>query len=84
MKNVKKAGHLAWRTIEGKAYIVNTRTSTLHELDEVGSFIWVRIDSSPERIVDELLGEYDVTRAEAQKDLDEFLDALAEKGLIER
>jgi len=40
MKSIVKASHLAARVIEGRAFIINTKTSTLHELDEVGTFIW--------------------------------------------
>ena len=44
MTNIVKTNHLAARVIEGKAFIINTKSSTLHELDETGTFIWKLIE----------------------------------------
>jgi hypothetical protein len=75
---------IASRIIEGQAFIVNTKTSTLHELDETGTFIWKLIEKGRtlENIVLELSSFYEVTEARAMKDAKDFLDELSAKGLI--
>ncbi|MHB9154991.1 MAG: PqqD family protein [Endomicrobiales bacterium] len=81
-----KTDHLAWRMIEGQAFVVDTRTSTLHEFDEVGSFIWKKLDrpAAPEEIARELAGTYEVSLREAQADVNEFLETLETKKLVEK
>jgi hypothetical protein len=84
MTGIQKASHLAWRILGAQAYIVDTRTSVLHELDDVGTCIWKLIDTEPDtssvaRRITEL---YDVPLDQAQHDLDYFLKELTSKGLL--
>ena len=74
----------AWRIIEGRAFVINTKDSTLHELDGTGTFIWKTLEKGAgiPSIVNKLCVEYDVTREAAQKDVSEFVAALIKKGLI--
>jgi Coenzyme PQQ synthesis protein D (PqqD) len=85
MKNIIKTNHLAARIIEGKAFIINTKNSTLHELDETGTFIWKLIEKkkSLEEMTSLITSEFDVTSTQAENDLHEFLEALKQKGIIE-
>jgi hypothetical protein len=74
----------AWRVIEGRAFVINTNDSTLHELDETGTFIWkiFEKEASIKSVAVKLSREYDVTLENAQKDVTAFITTLIEKGLI--
>jgi hypothetical protein len=51
MGTIVKSPHLAWRIVSGQAFVINTKTSMLHELDEVATFIWKAIDEAlPEKL----------------------------------
>lgn len=79
-----KLEHLAYRTIDGKAYIVNSKDSMLHELNGAGTFIWSLLDAprSENEITSELTEEFAVSEREARKDAAEFLAILKSKKLI--
>ena len=85
MKYFIKTENLASRVIEGQAFIINTKTSTLHELDETGTFIWNLIEKKKNRleILRELTTHFDVTDIVAERDLGEFLSELKKMGLID-
>jgi hypothetical protein len=53
-------------------------------LNEVGSHIWHLIEqpTTVEAIVTDLVGAFDVPAAQAERDVLEFLDRLADAGLI--
>jgi hypothetical protein len=56
----------------------------LFTLTRVGAFIWELLDgaSSGERIVDSLLGRFEVERARAEDDYREFLEKLLSIGAV--
>ena len=86
MKMRIKTTDIAWRVIEGQAFIINTKTSTLHELDETGTFIWKLIEkgASAEGAAAELAANFNVTLDTASKDTEEFLSELEKKGILVR
>ncbi len=55
-----------------------------YELEEVGSFVWNRIDgkTSFEKISRELQKRYKMKRLEADASLEAFLKMLSDRGLI--
>lgn len=77
--------HLAWRIICDQAYIVDPRTSTLHELNELGTFIWNLIDSDKtlDKIAANIIRYFEVSEEKAKEDTEEFLNALKINGLVE-
>jgi myo-inositol-1-phosphate synthase len=84
---IKKTKHIAYRTIKGQAYIINTKTSTLHELDETGTFLWELIDKcrSQEILTKKLFDNYAVDSLEqAETDVKSFIYDLLRKGLVEK
>jgi Coenzyme PQQ synthesis protein D (PqqD) len=85
MKNLLKTNNIAHRIIEGQAYIINSKTSTLHELDETGTFIWKLLEKgkAPREIAESLAANYDVSTEQAFKDTKEFLCELETKGILE-
>lgn len=53
-------------------------------LNEVGSFIWKLLenDTTKEEILSNLLNEYDVDKAMAESDIDEFINKLKGADLL--
>lgn len=84
MKPVDKTAHLAWRIIEGQAFIVNTKTSHLHELNMTATFVWEHIDGKNgiDELAKLLSGEYDIDPSAAAKDVSELLGTLRKDGLV--
>jgi hypothetical protein len=74
----------AVRTIEGEAFIVNAETSELHNLNPVGTRVFELVDGvrTVGDIVAAIVGEYEVDRETAERDVAEFLDLLSDKDLI--
>lgn len=85
MTQYRRTRHIAARTIEGRAFIINTMSSTLHELDECGTFLWDQIPRTGDAtaLAEHLTEEYDVDRGRAQMDTTAFLCELEHLGLIE-
>jgi len=76
---------IAWRLIEGQAFIINTKTSVLHELDETGTFIWKLAlkNLDTREIAEELSTYYDVSTETAARDTGEFFEELEKKGIVD-
>ena len=79
------------RQIEGELIIVPIRhgvgdLNSLYTLNPVGSVLWnfmMEGHTLPE-MVQRICDEFDVTTAQAQSDIHNFLDSLLEEKLIER
>lgn len=54
-------------------------------LNETGAYLWelLREDTSKEKLLENMLKEYDVDEKILSADIDEFLSVLEEKGLLE-
>ena len=54
-------------------------------LNEVAAFIWDRLESvaSEQELLTAVLAEYEVTEAEARKDLQDFLAELRKMGILD-
>lgn len=85
-----KKGEYVTRAIAGEAIVVPVRGQVgelnfIYNLNDEASFIWTRIDgrTSVRQIVDALIGEFDVSREEAERDTIQFADLLKKAGLIE-
>jgi hypothetical protein len=81
-----KAPTSAWRLIAGEAVILSLDTKVLRGLNDVGSRVWDLIDGqrTVSDIVDVIVDEFDVPRAEAAEDIDAFVRRLLDKGLVAR
>lgn len=76
---------LAWRTIDGEVVILKIKTTTYYSLDPVGSFIWSSLDAasrSREDLLQVILGEFEVDRETADRDLGELLEDLVREELL--
>lgn len=86
----RKNEDLAFRLVAGEAVIVPVRGGVadlrcLFTLNEVGAAIWQLLEpeQSVASIVVRLTEEFNVSSEQARSDLDEFLEALSSRGLIE-
>lgn len=76
-------GRWPFQEIEGLAVVVVPERREVHQLDEVGSFVWELL-SEPrtlDQLADAVAAEFEVERADALRDLGPFLDGLRERGL---
>ena len=81
---MKPSPRLAHRVIEGQAFVMDARESTLYSFNGTATFIWKELAAgrSPEEIAESLAEAYDVEPAEARADVREFLARLAEAELV--
>ena len=70
--------------LDGEAILLNLDTGIYFGIDTVGTRIWRLITqgAAESEIIDQLLKQYDVDRAQLTQDVSEFLDLLAAKGLV--
>ncbi len=59
--------------------------SGMLQLNDSGAMLWRVLEAGGDKnaLVDALLGEYDVTRQEAEADVDEFLNKLTQSGCMQ-
>jgi hypothetical protein len=86
----QKKGEFVTRSIAGETVIVPVRgqvgdLDAIYNLNEVGAFIWERIDGqvSVTQIVDSVHEEFEVALEQAEKETSEFIAALEAAGMIE-
>jgi hypothetical protein len=73
------------RVVNGATVLLNTDTGRYFTLDEIGSQAWAALTSSPtvHDACDRLLAEFDVDRAELERDIEALIARLTEQGLVE-
>ena len=80
-----KSTSIASRLLGDETIIMSTLDSTLFSLNPTGSVIWEAADGATplSRIIEEkLCKEFDVTVEQASGDAQEFIDKLAEHGIL--
>ena len=83
-KKLMRNKSAAWQQVEENIIVVTGKTRKMHILDGVGYRIWEIMDNpvTKEDITGIISSEFDADTAQIEKDVDEFLDALAEKSVI--
>ncbi len=73
------------RTFETESVLLNLDTESYHGLDDVGTRIWQALISSKtiQEAYDKLLQEYEVEATVLRQDLDDFVDKMVQRGLLE-
>jgi hypothetical protein len=58
--------------------------NTIISLNDTGAFIWKQLENETDKeaVVSALLAEYDVTKEQAEKDVDAFIQKMTEAGLL--
>lgn len=72
------------RTIDGEAVIMDPQKGKVLALNRVGTFIWEKSDGQHTRedILEAICREFEVDKAVAAADLDEFITILQSKNLL--
>jgi hypothetical protein len=72
------------RVIGDGLVIVSPEENETHSIEDIGAFIWNRIDGKNDldTILEEILGEYEVAASTAAQDLQAFISQLMEAGLV--
>ena len=72
------------RDLQGEAVILNLDSECYFGLDEVGTRMWAALTTAPDvgAAVEALLAEFEVEPDELRRDLAEFVDSLAQAGLV--
>ncbi|MBI5379369.1 MAG: PqqD family protein [Nitrospirae bacterium] len=75
---------VAYRVLDGSAVLINPDDSTLYTLNPVATRIWELADGQLpiSEIARRLYGEFQVEQEIALRDMEAFLQAFQEKGLL--
>ena len=81
----KRVEGLPWQMIDDKAVILDPRNQKVHELNEVGSFIWEKLDgqTDAEEISTLLNEDFDCEMALIASDIQDFCEGLVAEGIVE-
>lgn len=80
---MRRDNGLPFQEIEGRTVVLCPARREVHELDEVGTFLWSRLREprTLADLVEAVCAEFDVEPGRAREDLKTFLAALRDKGL---
>jgi hypothetical protein len=79
------AGHVVSRVIQGRALVLDAQRDEIQQLNEVGSHLWALLlegGHSVTSLATSLTEEFEVALPEAVDDVEAFLSALSERGLL--
>jgi hypothetical protein len=81
---VRRGDRLAARKVGGEMVILSADDSSLTVLNDVGTAIWEAADgrTSIDAIVSRVCAEYEVDADMARRDVDEFVRALTDAGIV--
>jgi hypothetical protein len=79
------APDVMFRAVGEEAVLLNLKSETYLGLDPVGTRMWTLLTESQsiETAYEALLGEYEVEGRQLRKDLEDFINKLAENDLIQ-
>jgi len=75
---------VAFESVDGEVILINVTKGTYYSIDGVGGVAWELIEhgSTAEAICEHVLAHYDVAADVARPDLERFLAALVDEGLV--
>jgi len=82
---IRQRRDCAFQTLDGETVILLPRERTVHQLDEVGSFLWARMARPAQvgTLAEKLCEEFEVDEATARADVLAFVRQLADRGLVQ-
>ena len=83
-RTLQVSDDVVFRELDGEAVILNLSSGTYFGLDRIGTRAWRLIEEhgSLDRVVQQLVEEYDVSAETLRADLSALFDALVAKGLL--
>jgi hypothetical protein len=80
-ERIQQSDRTACRVIGGKAVVITIDHNEVHVFNSVGTRVWALCDGRPvSEIVDEIVLEFDVDRAQAAPDVYGFAERLLDVG----
>ncbi len=81
---VRQNDNVAWRKIEGEAFLMSPEDSRLYRLNAVATRIWeiCEAETSLAAIAEEICREFDVDRGTVLRDAERMVEAFAQKRLL--
>jgi len=80
---MRYAPQVAWQIIDGEVMIVDLASGQTMGLNPTATWLWSHLDGhSASELTDEMTSAFDVSRNDAEKDVNEFIQLLREKDLI--
>jgi hypothetical protein len=81
---LSKSPDAASRTYDGQATIVLPSRAEVKVLNEFGSRVWDSIDGRRTlgQILETIIGEYDISREQAERDMLDFAGELRSHGMV--
>ena len=75
-----------WRTVGGEVIAIERATSTYLTANEAGSALWEALvtGATLRQLVDLISNRYGISASRATADVEQFLSALDERGLLSR
>ena len=70
----------------GETVILNLATNEYYSLDEISTFIWEKLESTPttDEVVEHVMNEYEVSKEQCEQDVTLLFSELVAIELIER
>lgn len=80
----KIAPDLIWQHLEDNTIVVTPASGKVRVLNGVGTLIWQHLEAGKDldHILDDITSTYDVDPEQAKADMHQFIDELAEKGIL--
>lgn len=80
-----KDGAVVWREVDGETIVLAVESSDYLGANESATLLWAALQRGTTRVelVDILVSEYDVSRAQAEADVHAFVDACHIRGFLE-
>ncbi|MCM8763212.1 MAG: PqqD family protein [Candidatus Omnitrophica bacterium] len=80
----KKNDNLAWRIIDGEAFIIHPKDGLIYPLNRTATRIWELVDgkNSVSELVAKIEEEFEEDKEVIEKDIDSFLKDLLKTDLI--
>ena len=80
-----RARDLVWREVEDEVVALDLKTSNYIAINRTGRALWPLLSEGATRegLIQQLVEEFEVDQEQAGRDVDVFIEALVEKGLVE-
>jgi hypothetical protein len=82
---ISKSTHILSSTLDNEVVMMSSEKGMYYNLDPIGSRIWALLDvpQTLESLCAQLMAEYDIDQATCQQETAEFLQSLAQRGLVQ-
>lgn len=86
MGTVHVSEHVEWRAIEDEVVVLDLRTELYLSFNASGAVLWCSLaeGATNDELVQRLITGFDVDEEQARADVNEFVEELLERGLVER